>query len=54
MKAYEKIPKRIIMYHYLPENYEYKREFEAEVSFCQDLEFCKQVISQLIFLADYE
>jgi len=45
IKAYVKIPKRIIMYHYLPENYKYTKEFEAEVCFCQDLKSCKQVIS---------
>jgi len=43
MKTYEKIPKRIIMYHYLPKNYKYEKEFEAEVSFCPDLTLCKLV-----------
>ena len=45
VKTRKEIPKRIIMYHYLPENYKYQKEFEAEVSFCPDLEPCKQVIS---------
>ena len=35
--------KRIIMYHYLPEDYKSEYEFVAEVSFCYDLEFCKKV-----------
>jgi len=50
IKTNEKIPKRIIMYHYLPENYKYSKEFVAEVCFCQDLTDCKKVI----FLAEYE
>ena len=36
--------KRVIMYHYLPENY--KTEFDnfvAEVGFCYALQFCKEV-----------
>ena len=36
--------KRVIMYHYLPDNY--KKEFDyfvAEVSFCYALQFCKEV-----------
>jgi len=46
IKAYKckEIPKRIIMYHYLPKKYKHKKQFEAEVCFCQDLTFCKQVI----------
>ena len=35
--------KRIIMYHYLPEDYKSKHEFVAEVCFCYDLQFCKEV-----------
>ena len=38
-----RIPKRIIMYHYLPENYKSEYEFVAEVTFCYDLQFCKEV-----------
>ena len=36
-------PKRIIMYHYLPKDYKSAYEFTAEVSFCYDLQFCRQV-----------
>jgi len=43
-------PKRIMMYHYLPKNYQEKKVFQAEVSFCPDFTFYKQVI-KLIFLA---
>jgi len=46
IKEYIEIPNRIIMYHYLPENYKHTNEFEAEVCFCQDLTFCRQVISK--------
>ena len=35
--------KRIIMYHYLPEDYKSAYEFITEVSFCYDLKFCKEV-----------
>jgi len=35
--------KRIIMYHYLPEDYKSENEFVAEVCFCYDLTFCKEV-----------
>ena len=35
--------KRIIMYHYLPEDYKSEYEFVAEVCFCYDLQFCKEV-----------
>ena len=38
-----KMPKRVIMYHYLPENYKSEYEFVAEVTFCYDLKFCKEV-----------
>ena len=38
-----KSPKRVIMYHYLPENYKSEYEFAAEVTFCYDLQFCKEV-----------
>ena len=47
-------PARIMMYHYLPENYQDKKDFQAEVSFCPDHTFYKQVRNQLIFLAEYE
>ena len=35
--------KRIIMYHFLPEDYKSDFEFIAEVCFCFDLQFCKEV-----------
>ena len=35
--------KRIIMYHYLPEDFKSAYEFIIEVSFCYDLKFCKEV-----------
>ena len=35
--------KRIIMYHYLPEDFKSAFEFITEVSFCYDLKFCKEV-----------
>ena len=38
-------PKRIIMYHYLPEDYKSAHEFITEVSFCYDLRYCRQVCS---------
>ena len=34
---------RIIMYHYLPEDYKLAYEFVTETSFCYDLKFCKEV-----------
>ena len=37
------IAKRVIMYHYLPEDYRSVNEFVAEVSFCYDLPSCKEV-----------
>ena len=37
------MPKRVIMYHYLPEDYKVVNEFVAEVSFCYDLLSCKKV-----------
>ena len=40
-----KIAKRAMMYHYLPESYKSEIEFVAEVCFCYDLTFCKEVIS---------
>ena len=45
----ENIPvaKRVMMYHYLPENYKSKHEFVSEVCFCYDLKFCKEVINLL-------
>ena len=45
-KAYQ--ARRIIMYHYLPENYNSADEFVAEVCFCYDLEFCKKVCDFVI------
>ena len=41
-------PKRIIMYHYLPEDYKSEDEFVAEVCFCYDLQFCKKVCDFVI------
>ena len=35
--------KRLIMYHYLPEDYKSEYEFVAEICFCYDLQFCKEV-----------
>ena len=35
--------KRVIMYHYVPEDYKSAYEFITEVSFCYDLKFCKEV-----------
>ena len=43
IKENTNIPKRVMMYHYLPENYKSKKVFQAEVCFCYDLTFCKQV-----------
>ena len=40
---YRNIPKRVMMYHYLPEDYKLAVEFVAEVCFCYDLTFCKKV-----------
>ena len=40
-------PKRIIMYQYLSENYKSAYDFTAEVSFCYDLEFCREVCSSV-------
>ena len=42
-KENTKKAKRIIMYHYLPEDYKSDYEFIAEVCFCYDLQFCKEV-----------
>ena len=46
-KAKAENPKRIIMYHYLPENYKSAYEFVAEICFCCDLQFCKEVRNYL-------
>ena len=35
--------KRVIMYHYFPDDYKSAYEFITEVSFCYDLKFCKEV-----------
>ena len=45
-KAYN--TKRIIMYHYLPEDYKSADEFVAEVCLCYDLQFCKEVCNFVI------
>ena len=42
-KGEAKNPKRIMMYHYLPKDYKSAYEFTAEVSFCYDLQFCREV-----------
>ena len=39
--------KRVIMYHYLPEDYKSAFEFIIEVSFCYDLKFYKEVCDYL-------
>ena len=41
------LPDRIIVYHYLPEDYKSVDEFKAEVCFCYDLNCCKKVTSKL-------
>ena len=43
--------KRIIMYHYLPEDYKSEYEFVAEVCFCYDLQFCKEVCYVMNFVS---
>ena len=40
------IPKRVMIYHYLPEEYKSKVEFVCEISICFDLTFCKKVVAQ--------
>ena len=47
-KRKAQIPKRVIMYHYLPEDYKSVYEFVAEVSFCYDLQFCREVCSYIV------
>ena len=43
--------RRIVMYHYLPEDYKSEHEFVAEVCLCYDLQFCKEVcIIQLKYI----
>ena len=42
-EAEAKKARRIIMYHYLPEDYKSEDEFVAEVCLCYDLRFCKEV-----------
>ena len=39
------IPKRVMIYHYLPEDYKSEVEFVCEICICYDLTFCKLVIS---------
>ena len=39
------IPKRVMIYHYLPEDYKSEMEFVCEICICFDLTFCKQVHS---------
>ena len=50
-KVEAKIPKRIIMYHYLPKDYKSAYEFTAEVSFCHDLQFCRQVCDSVVVVS---
>ena len=38
-----KVAKRIMMYHYLPEDYESEKQFVSEACFCYDLTSCKKV-----------
>lgn len=40
---YRKLPKRIVMYHYVPKDYTVELDFVAEVCFCYDLTLCKKV-----------
>ena len=39
------IPDRIMVYHYLPNNYKSSDEIRAEVCFCYDYTICKKVIT---------
>ena len=40
--------RRIIMYHYLPEDYISAKQFTAEVCFCCDLQFYKEVCNYVV------
>ena len=40
-----KIPKRVMIYHYLPEDYKSETECVSDICICYDLTFCKQVCS---------
>ena len=42
-----KIPKRVMIYHYLPEDYKSETEVICEICICFDLTFCKKVCSCL-------
>ena len=44
-RTHAKVPRIIMMYHYLPKDYKSAYEFTAEVSFCYDLQFCREVCS---------
>ena len=46
--AASKKAKRVIMYHYLPDDYKSAYEFITEVSFCYDLKFCKEVCDYIL------
>jgi len=48
IKGNVKIAKRVMMYHYLPEDYKSDKEFVAEVCFCYDLTFCKKVVTYVV------
>jgi len=37
------VPDRIVVYHYLPEDYQSAETFRAELCFCYDLNVCKKV-----------
>lgn len=39
----KQVAKRVMMYHYLPENYKSEKEFVSEACFCYDLKCCKEV-----------
>ena len=40
-----KIPKRVMIYHYLPKGYKSETECVCDICICYDLTFCKQVCS---------
>ena len=46
-----KIAKRVIMYHYLPEDYKVLDEFFPEVTFCYDIQSCKKVC--IVYFSKY-
>ena len=48
-----KIPKRMMIYHYLPEDYKAEIEFVCEICICFDLTFCKKVVAQCLSVIVY-